>query len=270
MSTDIVINPEEPRGGRPDPAFDVIARKKAEYAALSTADLRTRLAETCDRWTDLLVDIAIMWKTITDRGEACKIVFDAELARYIPLIASGEVDATAIVRFRHSPYCRKVVSVLPIDTQRRIAAGEPVKLVVREGDTYTHRLVDPAELEHAEFLQVFDYAGRTVRSEFDQQRYIERQDKLRRVVSARSAGSIRADTARGVIVVGRTQLKPADVVAALAELRSPESEPPAGDGIEVRTRLTPAQKEKLQACATAAKSTVSQVIWNALRNAGLI
>lgn len=95
----------------------------ARLRAASTADLRAELVNALKLTAGHLCYLAAVWQELEARG-----VDLGDLRRgigaYLPLIAAGTVAAETVVAYAGQPRLLKQIGGLPVDRQRRIAAGE--------------------------------------------------------------------------------------------------------------------------------------------------
>lgn len=91
------------------------------------------------------------------------------------------------------------VAMLPIDQQREIAAGEPIKVVEMQGDQPTYKMLPAAALDSAEVKQVFDTKAHRIRTEAEQVAYL----KPRPAPMLKSKPRLRLDRKKEVLSVGK-------------------------------------------------------------------
>lgn len=238
--------------------------------ALDTPALRAELAAALGHTARHLLYLAAVWQELERRGEDLSDLRGG-IGHYLPLIAAGVVIPETVVRFAGQPTVLRAVAGLPPAEQRRlVVTGEPVPLVVRQGDAYTHRLLPVHALSAAQARQVF--GDRCVRTETEQVALLTGPaagpEKPGRPPKR---GRLRADPERGVVRVGQSPIPVGDLVAALADARSPGTAADPGDDAKVVTvRLTPAEHHTLARRAADAGTSMAALARNALRAAGLI
>jgi hypothetical protein len=120
---------------------------------------------------------------------------------YLRLIRSGQVLPAAVERFAALPSLVKAIAQLPHDEQKRLAAGEPVKLLVYGDDgKRTHRMANPLDLLPEQVKQVFD-KGR-IRDEAAQALVLDAQNVKRRRPAQELVGQAKIDKERRGVKVG--------------------------------------------------------------------
>jgi hypothetical protein len=120
---------------------------------------------------------------------------------YLRLIRSGQVLPDAVERFASLPSLVKAIAQLPHDDQRRLASGEPVKLLVFGDDgKRTHRMVNPLDMLPEQIKQVFD-KGR-IRDEAAQALVLDAENARRRQPKPEVVGQARIDKERRCVIVG--------------------------------------------------------------------
>jgi len=235
--------------------------------SLDTPALRAELASALGLTSRHLLYLAAVWSELERRGEDLSDLRSG-IGVYLPLIATGQVLPETVVRFAGQPTLLRSVAGLPIPEQRRLADGEPIALVVRQGDSYTHRMLPAHALTAAQSRVVF--GDRTIRSEAEQIALLT--SALPRDKPGRSPkrGKLRADRERGVVLLGRRALNPADLLDALADLQQPASEEPGENASTVPIKLTLEEHRRLKIRAAEGNTTQQTLVRNALRVAGLI
>lgn len=136
------------------------------------------------------------------------------LSTYISRIARGMLAPEAMLRFLGNALLLRHVARLPLEDQRRLAAGEPVALALPGGAT---RSVDPLQLPPGEVRQVF--AADHIRSEAEQAHWIDhRQNQAKAIVSIVVPG-VRVDRrARRIVITEGTSLSVQQLMAFVSEL----------------------------------------------------
>ena len=183
-------------------------------------------------------------------------------------VAPGVLPET-VVQFAGQPTLLRAVASLPPGEQRRLVEGETVEVAEKVGDTYTHRKLAVGSLPARLVRQVF--GDRTIRTVGEQIALLSastpRPPKPGR---PHKHGLLRADRTKGVILLGRRPIQPADLIAALGDLRGTSDEEPGEDASTVVVKLTPAEHQQLRVRVATAGSSQQTLVRNALRAAGLI
>jgi len=111
-----------------------------------TETLRRELASTLTMTARQMQRLALIWQELERRGEDLSDLRTG-LASYFPLIASGKLDAQAVVQFAGKTTLLNKIALLPLAEQRKLAEGGNVTLVVaapeggfREVDKPVHAL----------------------------------------------------------------------------------------------------------------------------------
>ena len=243
-----------------------------ELKAKTTEHLKQLLAEQLSLTVQSLVKLAWIVRILEERGEDLSDL-RVGLLNYLRLIAYGQVLPEVVVRFAANPMVIQKISALPEPDQRRLAAGEPVRLIVLgpDGQGFTHRMLDPLRLSRDQVAQVFGKAH--LRPDSEQIAMLEDR-RSKPVATARdpARGKARADRQRGGLVVNRTFVPHAAVVSALADLKSEgEGDTPGMDEREnIVVPLTPEEHRRLRITAAQGSTTMTDLVRNALRSAGLI
>jgi len=156
------------------PTTELVIPEVAEIAALDTPRLRAELSRALTITAHGLAYLAAVWAELERRGEDLSDLRSG-LAVYLPAIAAGRLAPEAVVQFAgQSTLLRRVMS-LPVDEQRRLAAGEPLPVVVAtpDGELVERRLPARA-LAARQIAQVFDDYGR-VRTPIEQRQVAQQQ-----------------------------------------------------------------------------------------------
>ena len=239
----------------------------AKLADMTVEQLRGELAAAIAVTSRHLLYLAAVWSELERRGEDLTEIRSG-IAVYLPLIAAGTVVPEVIIRFAGMQETLRAVTGLPPDVQRKIANGDPVQLVVREGTGYTHRLLPVHSLGVGQLRQVF--ADHHIRSEAEQIAILSRAAPVAKEGRAPARGKARANKAKGVVQVGHRAVEPADLLAALADLRSGNDRAPEAGDPSVSARLTPEEHETLKRRAAAGNTTVASLVRSALQATGMI
>lgn len=183
---------------------------------MSTQALRAELARSLTLSAQHLAYLAAVWDTLEKRGEDLSDLRTG-LAVYLPHIAAGRLDASAVIRFAGSPTVLRSISNLPIIEQKALAAGKSVDvLTIGAGGAYTMTSVPAYALTASQARMVFDVEK--VRSATEQQAIFDST----RVSAARRTrpgpdGRVRYDPKTDVIRIGRSSATVGEVLLALSE-----------------------------------------------------
>ncbi len=257
MSNDLTVLRDFPLTGLS--STDVAAIER-----MTVAQLRHALAESLATTAASLLRLALIVRLLEERGEDVSDL-RLPLLTYLRLIAHGQLLPDLVARFAENPPLIRQLSYLPIATQRSLAAGEAIRLVVRNGDGYTHRLAEPSKLDMGQRNQVF--ARDHVRSDEEQILWLE--GRKTQVRAEKPRGRVRPDPDSGGLIVGRARASRADVLSALAQLAEPEDEGAERVSPFV-VKLTEAEHKKLRIASAQDGVTMQDLGLRALRAFGLI
>lgn len=232
---------------------------------METADLRRELARAIDLTAKHLTYLAAVWAELEKRGEDLAPLRSG-LAVYLPHIAAGTVLPETVIRFAGNVTLLRAAASLPPDQQLKLASGEPVVLAVRQGDTFTHRMLPVHALSFEQVRQVF--GERCIRSEAEQIAILTATEKALKPERSMKYGDFKADRDGGVILMGRKRLDPVKLLQALADLASKSEEAPGTDSPSVSARLTKEEHETLR--QRAAGKPIASIVRAALKATGMI
>ena len=192
------------------------AETHADLSLLTNEQLRSQLANQIALTAESLLSAAAIWTELMRRGVDLG-AFRSGLAFYLPKIARRELAPEAVVTFAGQRTLLQSMIGMPLDQQRRFAAGDAIEIAEEDGNgkvaLQQRRL---AELSLKEVLLAIG-DGR-VRS-FAEQRRSLLQNASEPTRQRRSTGSVvRIRAVGGLIHIGRTRLDPLDLAAALKTL----------------------------------------------------
>jgi hypothetical protein len=252
----------------PAPKLVIDEAEHQKVLAMPTDRLKAELSKALEMTARSLMRLALIVRTLEERGEDLSDLRLGILG-YLRQIAHGQVLPQVVVRFGGSPTLVRAVASLPAPDQRRLAAGEPVLMAVREGDRYTHRMVDPLRMSATQVRQVF--GPDRIRDESEQ--ILRLQARAASEPSApkksQAKGKIAIDPKGRGIRVNRTLVPTALLVELLAEMgATPETDDPAE--VPVVLKLTEREHYSLKRAALDSGTSVVQLGRRALRVAGLL
>jgi hypothetical protein len=244
----------------------VPARTVSDLAAATTEALRAELARGLTLTADHLARLGSIWAELERRGEDLSDLREG-LAEWLPRIAAGRLAAEAVVAFATRRGLLRALDGVPLDRQRRLAAGEPVSVIDVSTDDGVLEL--PAtRLPPAAVRLVF--ADGEVRSP-QAQRLALRPRRPRREDDQDRRYRPRYDHATGTVRVGRMTVQLADLLKELAAAAGPEL--PALIHQEeyqvVRVKLSRAENDRLQEAARRSGLPDWELVRKALRACGL-
>lgn len=142
----------------------------ARLSELPTAELRQELARAIEVTADHLAYLAAVWSELERRGEDLSALRSG-MGAYLPMIASGHLDAEAVVRFAGRKQLLRAVAQLPLPDQRRLARGDKLPVVVEQDGELVEQSL-PAEALKGPLIAAVLGDGR-VRPAAEQRRALE-------------------------------------------------------------------------------------------------
>ena len=125
-----------------------------DLSQVTTDALKARLAQQMELTAQHLQEMAYIWVELEHRGVDLSELRTG-LTDYLGKIASGELDARAVVQFAGSRQLLRYLSTLPIAEQHALVERGMVELVLPgSGDTTTRKLT---HLSSSEVTQVFGH-----------------------------------------------------------------------------------------------------------------
>lgn len=233
-----------------------------ELGAMSTQQLREKLAQSLTMTARHLQYLAILWAELEKRGEDLSDLRTG-LAVYMPQIAAGRLDAEAVIRFAGQPTVLRSVAMLAVDEQRAIAQGKPVRVLTANAEGEYEAVELPAyTLTVAQARMVFD--GDKIRSPQEQRAMLEsaRVRKTSRVKPG-AANKVRYDPKTDVIRIGKVSATVGEITAALAEAARQREQKTASAIIGAEEELSPtpvllSKTERAQIKIRAAEAGMTQ------------
>lgn len=192
---------------------------QSELAALPTEALKARLAQQMTLTAQHLQEMAYIWVELEHRGVDLSELRTG-LTDYLGKIASGELDARAVVQFAGSRQLLRYLSTLPITEQQALVERGTVELVLPgSGDTTTRKLT---HLSSNEVTQVFGHG--IVRDTQTQRQLLESKSSTQKVGRKRTANKQAARIAYNRLEIdgqpvyaGGKPLKAEDLLALLSD-----------------------------------------------------
>lgn len=189
----------------------------AQLKEMPIQELRESLAESLRLTADAMLRAAFIVRELEARGENL-----SGLRPMLPVlrkIAAEQVLPEVVVRFGGHRRLLSIVSNLPMEDQQKLAAGEPVPLIVHAEDgKRTQRMADPLEMRPEQISQAF--APDHLREPSEQHLLLDSKVAESKRKPERIGNLIAVDKERGGIVVARRHFIPqCDLEAALKGLR---------------------------------------------------
>lgn len=185
-----------------------------ELNSMSTQQLRVQLAQSLTLGARNLAFLAAIWSELEKRGEDLSDLRTG-MAIYLPQIASGRLDAEAVIRFAGQSTVLRSIAGLALERQKALAKGEPVQvLTVNAAGEYERTELPAYTLTASQARMVFD--GEKMRSPEEQRALLEsaRVTKSRRTRPGPD-NRVRYDAKADLIRIGRSSATVGEVVAAL-------------------------------------------------------
>lgn len=247
-------------------AIATTAGPPAKLLAMTSEQLRAELVKALQVTADSLRWTAWIVRLLEERGDDLSDL-KIGILDYLRRIAYGQVTPELVVRYAQSPALLRTLAALPLPDQQKIAAGEPVRVVVRRPDgQFDHRMAEPLKLTRDQVAQVF---GRgKIRDDAEQILLLEGRQEASGTpkAKARRAG-VAADPGRGGLVVGRKFVDAGSVVSALAELTGDLDASPAD--VPITVKLTEAEHTALKNAASRAGIPMTVLVRRAMLLHGL-
>lgn len=185
-----------------------------QIATASTEHLRSELARVLKISARDLLYLAAIWKELEHRGEDL-----SELKRgmgvYLPMIAAGVLEAEIVVKYAGHRMLLNAIAELPIGTQKSLAEGRALPLVVHsENDGWVARDVPVDAMTVAQVKQVIE-SGRIRTTEEQFAKLAKAGEKELR--KRKAARGMRVDRKTSELVVGRARIPFAAAMKALRD-----------------------------------------------------
>lgn len=181
------------------------------------------------------------------------------------MIAAGQLDAEAVVRFAGNKTLLTAVSRLPVPEQHRLATGGEVDILTIDQDG--NEIVRPTPAHLLKATQVRQIFGEGWVRNTEEQRAVIDQP---RQPSRRKNQKISVDHKTGDIKVGRQRVSPSELFAALVD-RYPDPPPRDTESDKpIPVRLTESEHRRIKVTAAESGQTIEKLMRMALHNAGLI
>jgi hypothetical protein len=204
MSDDIITMPQGADDG-------------SEFHDWTTERIKHELAHTLGLTANSLRRAALLVRTLEERGEDLSGLRLALLS-HLKKIACGQLLPEVVVRFAGKPLLITLIGNLPIDDQRRLSSGDPVRLIVIGDDgRRTHRLADPLYMVPRQLRQVF--ATDHLRTDAEQNLILDDRRRISSAPVPESVGGAKMDAEAGGVWVGRKFFSLSDLETMVRELK---------------------------------------------------
>lgn len=256
----------------PVSATPALQADATRIAALSTEELRRELAAALTLSAQHLRYLALVWRELEARGEDLSELRQG-LAAYLPLIAAGTLEAEVVVRYAGHTTLLHALTLLPVERQRALLAGEPIPIIIIDAAGRYERREMPAHALTATQIRLALAPGR-IRTGEEQQALLEQARSARATRVRRLRPTVVYDARRRELRVGRTRVTPEEILAALAELYdTSEAEAILAADEPRRTiplSLSEAEHHALRVRAAHAGRSMQALVWTAVRAYGLL
>lgn len=152
---------------------------RRELSSLSTEQLKNQLVESLAVTAAQLVRSAAIVLLLEERGEDVEAL-KIGMLQYLRKIALAQLLPAVVVRFASKQAILDKITNLPLTEQKRLAEGEPIRLLVYDANgRQTHLMADPLKMGRDQMRQAFgkDY----IRDEAEQLLFLaERREKTLR------------------------------------------------------------------------------------------
>lgn len=258
-STEVIVEPTE------EVALSM------DLARVSTADLLNELARGLTMAASQLYRLGQIWIELERRG-ADMSDLRAGLNWTLPLIGSGLLAAESVIAFAGQKAILKSLEGVPLETQRRLAAGDKIEVVLPDTpgtvESVPIRRI-PAWQLGAVFAdgEILPPAQQRLRLTHRRRRHTREGEEERE-----RRYRPRYDREAGTVQVGRMSVRLADLLSELSAAAGPDHPPAdiAGEFIAVKTRLSHDESRRLIEAARKAGLPEWEMIRKAMRAFGLI
>lgn len=100
---------------------------------METTALKEALAKSITITSQAVAYMAAVWNELERRGEDLSALRSG-ISAYLPMVASGHLDAEAVVAFAGQRMVLASVATLPLEEQRRLARGGTVSVLLETGE----------------------------------------------------------------------------------------------------------------------------------------
>lgn len=239
-----------------------------DVTTMPTADLRRELARGLTLTAETLYRLGLVWQELERRGEDLSDLRHG-MARTLPLIAAGLLAAEAVVAFAGRPVVLRALEGVPLDEQRRLAAGGPVRVI---DPTEPGREIEmPLATMPAVAIRLAIDGGE-IRTPDAQRLALQPHRRRRKGEDPGYRYRPRYDAETGTVAVGRMTVRLDDLLRELAAAAGPDR-PPADIPEEydvLRVRLSHEEFQRLQAVCRHSGLPDWEMARKALRAFGLI
>jgi hypothetical protein len=241
----------------------------ADLHQMTTPELRAELVRGLSMTAEGLVRMSAVWRELEDRGEDLSDLRHG-IATFLPLIAAGRLAPEAVVAFASRRSVLRALEGLPLDEQRRLAAGGLLAVIdpSRPGEVIETRL---DLLPSSALALVFDDGA--IRPPQLQRVALRARSRDRRPVDSKLRYRPHYDREKGTVRIGRLEIRLTDLLSELSSAAGPDK-PPAADIPEeiltAKVRLSKEEYERFQALCRRHELPDWEMLRKAMRAFGLI
>lgn len=190
----------------------MVIRSK-DYSKFSTPDLLEKFQQAVDATAASLYEAAEIWSELSRRGEAPARLYG--VLQWLPRIARGDLAAETVCAFASQSALLGSLSGMPLDEQRKYAAGKPVEVATFDQDNKPVMETKPLSSLSAREVKLAVDKGqvRSVKAQINSLRRSKSQTKTQY-----TKVTIVADRSAGLIVIGHARVAPQELARALAQL----------------------------------------------------
>lgn len=243
--------------------------EERDLTALSNEELRAEIARGLNMTAAGLAHAAVYWREAERRGENLEDLRDG-LGRWMPKIIAGLLAAEAVVAFAGRAIILQGLEGVPLEEQRRLAAGEAVRVIdpaTRDGVVEMPLIRVPSPV-----VRIVLGDGE-VRSPEAQRLAFRPRLKRRQKEESGYRYRPRYDPQAGTVTVGKMTVQMADLLHELSAAAGPDRPPAADvqdDYLTVKVRLNKEEHARFLAVCRKAELPEWEMARKALRAFGLI
>lgn len=239
---------------------DDMAPLGERLARMETAALKEALAKSITITSQAVAFMAEVWNELERRGEDLSDLRSG-IAAYLPMVASGHLDAEAVIAFAGQRTVLASVATLPLGEQRRLARGGTVRVLLESGEGEFSESDLPVNKIPPMVIRRVIADGRIANT--DEQRARISPPRIRRKRNAR----VTVDSVMGTLTVSGKTCRLADMHAMARKSYNPGVADVASRG---QVMLTDDEHKVLRMRAAESGLTQQELIRLALAMAGMI
>lgn len=180
-------------------------------ASEDVSELRKDFVRSLSVTVEQIIRMAALVRRLDELGDDLSDL-EISLLPKIRKVAYGQVIPELLVRLQGRPSLLNRAAGLPLPDQRRIAEGEPLRVMEMGGD---HRMIPPLKLTATEISQLF--RADSIRDDAEQMSWL-RERRATQQSRGDPAPEIYVDKKRGGLVVGERFIAASDLAHYLSQL----------------------------------------------------